>query len=74
MLHWACDRGSLEKVKALVEEYNVDVNAQDAEGSTPLHCACLAGWPEVIEYLNSQPNVDQAIKDNSGMTAEQCLE
>lgn len=74
MLHWACDRGSLEKVKALVEEYTVDVNAQDAEGSTPLHCACLAGWPEVIEYLKSQPKVDQTIKDKNDMTAEQCLE
>jgi ankyrin repeat protein len=74
MLHWACDRGSLEKVKLLVEEFNVNVNAQDAEGATPLHCACLSGWSTIIDYLKGLPSVDQTIKDNSGMTAEECLE
>ncbi|KAG0308819.1 hypothetical protein BGZ99_001054 [Dissophora globulifera] len=74
MLHWACDRGSLEKVKLLIETYNVDVNVQDADGQTPLHCASLADWPAVVAYLKSLPSVDQSIKDNSGMTAEECLE
>ncbi|KAF9104948.1 acyl-CoA binding domain-containing protein 6 [Mortierella sp. AM989] len=74
MLHWACDRGSLEKVKLLVETYNANVNAQDADGCTPLHCACLSGWPEIISYLRSVPSIDQTIKDNSGMTADECLE
>ncbi|KAF8926683.1 ankyrin repeat-containing domain protein [Dissophora ornata] len=74
MLHWACDRGSLDKVKVLVESYNADVNAQDVDGSTPLHCACLSGWPEVTSYLKNLPSVDQTIKDSSGMTAEECLE
>ncbi|KAG0215246.1 hypothetical protein BGX28_000465 [Mortierella sp. GBA30] len=74
MLHWACDRGSLDKVKLLVETYSADVNAQDTEGSTPLHYACLSGWPDVAAYLKSLASVDQAIKDNSGMTAEEYLE
>ncbi|KAF9917497.1 hypothetical protein BX616_000803 [Lobosporangium transversale] len=74
MLHWACDRGSLDKVRALVETYHADVNAQDAEGATPLHCASLSGWPDIIEYLKSLPNVDQTIRDNSGMIADECLE
>ncbi|KAF9091807.1 hypothetical protein BGX29_010756 [Mortierella sp. GBA35] len=73
MLHWACDRGSLKKVKLLVETYNVDVNALDDEGSTPLHYACLSGWPELASYLQSLPAVDQTIKDNSGMTAAEYL-
>ncbi|KAF9350823.1 acyl-CoA binding domain-containing protein 6 [Mortierella sp. AD094] len=74
MLHWVCDRGSLEKVKLLVETYNANVNAQDTEGSTPLHYACLSGWPQVVAYLKSVPGIDQTIKDNSGMTAEEYLE
>ncbi|KAF9146435.1 acyl-CoA binding domain-containing protein 6 [Mortierella sp. GBA39] len=74
MLHWACDRGSLRKVKLLVETYNVDVNALDDEGSTPLHYACLSGWPEVTTYLQSLPAVDQSVKDHSGMTAAEYLD
>ncbi|KAF9150648.1 hypothetical protein BG015_007515 [Linnemannia schmuckeri] len=74
MLHWACDRGSLKKVKLLVETYNVDVNALDDEGSTPLHYACLSGWPELVAYLQSLPAVDQSIKDHSGMTAVEYLD
>lgn len=74
MLHWACDRGSLEKVRLLVGVYGADVNAQDDEGMTPLHCACLSGWPDIISFLKSLPDVDQSIKDNSGMTAAECLE
>ncbi|KAG0378003.1 hypothetical protein BGX24_004977 [Mortierella sp. AD032] len=74
MLHWACDRGSLRKVKLLVETYKVDVNALDDEGSTPLHYACLSGWPELTAYLQSLPTVDQTIRDNSGMTAAEYLD
>ncbi|KAF9910046.1 hypothetical protein EC991_007377 [Linnemannia zychae] len=74
MLHWACDRGSLKKVKLLVETYRVEVNAVDDEGSTPLHYACLSGWPELAAYLQSLPAVDQTIKDNSGMTAVEYLD
>ncbi|CAO3566328.1 unnamed protein product [Mortierella alpina] len=74
LLHWACDRGSLDKVKLLVETVNTDVNAQDAEGLTPLHYACLSGWPEVADYLKSLPSVDQTLKDNTGMVGEEYLE
>ncbi|KAF9175249.1 acyl-CoA binding domain-containing protein 6 [Mortierella sp. AD011] len=74
MLHWVCDRGSLEKAKLLVETYNVNINAQDTEGSTPLHYACLSGWPQIVAYLKSVPGIDLTIKDNSGMTADECME
>ncbi|KAF9934710.1 hypothetical protein FBU30_000568 [Linnemannia zychae] len=74
MLHWACDRGSLKKVKLLIETYKVDVNALDSEGSTPLHFACLSGWPEVVAYLQSLPSVDQTIVDQSGMLATEYLD
>ncbi|KAF9931264.1 acyl-CoA binding domain-containing protein 6 [Mortierella alpina] len=74
LLHWACDRGALDKVKLLAGTANTDVNAQDAEGLTPLHYAYLSGWPVVVEYLKSLPNVDQTIKDNTGMVGEEYLE
>ncbi|GJJ68065.1 hypothetical protein EMPS_00411 [Entomortierella parvispora] len=71
LLHWACDRGQLDKVKALVEEYHADVNAQDLEGMTPLHYVYMAGWPEVGTYIKSVPGVDLGIADHSGMLAEE---
>ncbi|KAF9211292.1 hypothetical protein BGZ59_008284 [Podila verticillata] len=74
MLHWVCDRGNVEKATLLVTEYHADVNAQDADGSTPLHYAYLSGWPQVVAYLRSVPSIDLTIKDSSGMTAEECQE
>ncbi|KAG0042063.1 hypothetical protein BGZ83_000954 [Gryganskiella cystojenkinii] len=71
MLHWVCDRGQLDKVKVLVEEYKADVNVQDLEGSTPLHFAYMSGWPEVVTYLKTVPAVDQGIVDHSGMLASE---
>ncbi|KAG0028201.1 hypothetical protein BGZ82_008550 [Podila clonocystis] len=74
MLHWVCDRGNVEKATLLITKYHADVNAQDADGSTPLHYAYLSGWPQVIAYLRSVPSIDLTIRDSSDMTAEECQE
>lgn len=35
-IHYACDRGNLDILNALLETNQVDVNCQDSEGQTPL--------------------------------------
>lgn len=41
-LHWACFYGNEHVVNFLVS-LNVEINAQDFEGLTPLHLAVLSG-------------------------------
>ncbi|KAF9975526.1 hypothetical protein BGZ73_000830 [Actinomortierella ambigua] len=72
LLHWACDQGQLDIVKLLMEEHDVDWNAQDEEGSTPLHLACLSERSLIVAYLKEH-GVDTTIVDNSGSTAEEYL-
>ena len=63
---WA-PNGALPSVQYLVEEFNVDVNAKDAWGYTPLHYA--AGWAQndIIEYLVSK-GADVTAKTRLGQT------
>ena len=51
----ACQVGNLHGVKVLLKERNIDINAQDSNGDTPLHAACLHGHGEdknlIVEQL-----------------------
>lgn len=51
VLHAACHCNHLELVKLLVEEYGVDMNAADCQGSTPLHVSCLLKSWNVATWL-----------------------
>jgi ankyrin repeat protein len=49
-LHWACERGYIRVVKALLKS-GAAVNTIDSSGDTPLMRACRFGHEEVVEHL-----------------------
>ena len=49
-LHWACDRGDAEIVRALLQA-GVDINATDASGESPLHVAVASEDAAIVELL-----------------------
>ena len=53
--------------KLLIEEYNVDVNASDIEGMTPLHLASNMGHLEICKFLCKYVQ-NKNTKDNDGRT------
>ncbi|KAH9012837.1 A designed selected ankyrin repeat protein in complex with the Map kinase Erk2 [Lactarius deliciosus] len=75
-LHHAAFYGHIEFVRILLER-NVETNARDEEGSTPLHHATYpegfrAGWwggsPDVVRLLLDH-GADACLRDNDGNTA-----
>ncbi|GMH54336.1 hypothetical protein TL16_g01648 [Triparma laevis f. inornata] len=50
-LHVAAGRGSLECVKCLIKDFNINVNVRTSCGETPLHYACCNSRPNVVSYL-----------------------
>ncbi|XP_033101064.1 rabankyrin-5-like isoform X2 [Anneissia japonica] len=66
-LHQACQWGLEEVVQCLVE-FQVDVNAKDADGQTPLHIAISNQHPIIIGLLMSHPLLDLTLRDKSGLT------
>ncbi|KAJ3750528.1 ankyrin repeat-containing domain protein [Lentinula detonsa] len=59
------DVGKLETLTAL--DPDVDINALDEFGYTPLHLACDRGNTEIVRFLLSK-GADSSIKDSDGMT------
>ena len=52
VLHYLCQEGYEEIVEfVLSDRYEVDVNAQDVNGWTPLHFACRGGNFDTIQLL-----------------------
>ncbi|KAI8782408.1 rabankyrin-5 isoform X2 [Biomphalaria glabrata] len=66
-LHMACAWG-LEMVVQCLMEHNADVNAQDAEGKTPVHIAIDNQFPVVISLLLSHPGLDLTTRDKKNNT------
>jgi len=67
-LFFAAISGDTEKIKELVEEKKVDIDAQDQEGRTPLYFAVWNGHEEVARLL-LKAGANTELKDNSGMTS-----
>jgi ankyrin repeat protein len=57
-----------EIVKWLVEEKELDLNAKDDNGATPLHYAAADGQVEVTKILVKQRELDLNARDNIGAT------
>lgn len=50
-LHMAAKRGNLDAIKEMEKIKNLNVNARNQLGNTPLHLAAKEGFQEVCEYL-----------------------
>ena len=50
-LHAAVKLGSLEKVREILDQPNVDVNYLNSKCETPLHLACTLGHTDIIKLL-----------------------
>lgn len=64
ILHYAVQVAPLSTIQNLVsnlEKHNLDINAQDHHGNTPLHLAASSGRLEVIKYLLSLPIINDTV-------------
>jgi len=59
-LHWAVRYGQTQVIRLLVDKYSATVNAQNADGETPLHLAVREGRDDIAQYL-LQNNADANI-------------
>ena len=68
ILHLACQHGSVDLVKHLVEVAGCDINAKGQNEKSCLHFAFLNSWHkwEIIKFLTSRPNCDIETKVNDG--------
>ena len=65
----SAEKGDLAKIKQLVEQQGVDVNAKDSStGGTALMYASYSGHLEIVKYLISK-GADVNAKSDNGSTA-----
>lgn len=66
VLHYAVQIGPLLMIQHLVgsQTYHVDVNAQDADGNTPLHLAVAASRFNIVKYLMGLPNINDTVTNS----------
>lgn len=67
VLHEAVSNRNLAQVEDLIKKQYLDINAQDADGKTPLHLASETGQADIVAYLVQQ-NANREVKDNDGRT------
>nr|XP_056721279.1 rabankyrin-5 [Euleptes europaea] len=70
-LHLAACWGLEEVVQCLLE-FGANVNAQDAEGRTPIHVAIINQHAVIIQLLISHPDIHLNMRDRQGMTPFAC--
>lgn len=66
ILHFAVQVSPLSLVQSLVQnkDYNLDINAQDSDGNTPLHLAVYASRFNVVKYLMGLPDINDTVLNN----------
>jgi len=67
-LHKAAFWGHVDMVKFLIEECELDPNAQDNYGDTPLHDAAKFGHTDVAKIALKNPKTNRNIKNKEGKT------
>uniref|UniRef100_A0A2K6RKI5 Ankyrin repeat and FYVE domain containing 1 n=1 Tax=Rhinopithecus roxellana TaxID=61622 RepID=A0A2K6RKI5_RHIRO len=70
-LHLAASWGLEETVQCLLE-FGANVNAQDAEGRTPIHVAISSQHGVIIQLLVSHPDIHLNVRDRQGLTPFAC--
>lgn len=61
ILHYAVQVAPLGTLQYLVNKFNLDINAQDENGDTPLHLAALSGRIDVVKYLLGLPGINDTV-------------
>lgn len=69
LVHWAAERNDAKVLKAIIATDKADLNAQDAEGVTPLHIACATGKVEAAQELLNARNIDITRETKDGRNA-----
>ena len=71
-----CEDGNFKEVQASLESLpiEINVNAQDDKGLTPLMCASANGHLDIVEYLIREIGANPNIKNNEGKTALDLVE
>ena len=67
----ACKEGDVQKVIGCLRNENINIEAKDDYGRTPLMCVSRHGHPDVIRYLLDR-GADFEAKDNNGSTPLMC--
>ncbi|XP_003226628.1 rabankyrin-5 [Anolis carolinensis] len=70
-LHLAASWGLEETTQCLLE-FGANVNAQDAEGRTPIHVAIVNQHGLIIQLLISHPDIQLNVRDRQGLTPFAC--
>ncbi|NWZ09893.1 ANFY1 protein, partial [Agelaius phoeniceus] len=70
-LHLAACWGLEEVIQCLLE-FGANVNAQDAEGRTPIHVAISNQHNVIIQLMISHPDIKLNVRDRQGMTPFAC--
>ena len=68
-LHLAVVRGSLEKVRASLQDEHCNVNSLDGEGHTPVITAAYLGHTDIVKLLSSHSKCDLSKTDKDKRTA-----
>jgi ankyrin repeat protein len=64
----AAEKGKLEVVELLARIQDVDINARDARGRTPLSLAAANGHEAVVKLLLALDDIDINFMDEAGRT------
>lgn len=70
LLHAASSYGHIDLLRALVREFNVNVNLTDEDGET---CLFVAESVEIAKCLVEELGVDYNIKNDEGLTAQETI-
>ena len=67
-LHWASVDGRAEAMRELLKRHDVDINAQNGSGDTPLIAACFQGHLMAATLLIGH-GANSALLNNAGRSA-----
>ena len=68
----AIENNNTDALRACLQQSNIDINACNAFGYTPLHIATRFGHSECVKLLLAYPNIDVNIKGSDGTTPLFC--
>lgn len=71
LLHAAASYSHIDLLRALVKEFNVDVNLLDEDGET---CLFVTENVDIAKCLIEELGVDYNIKNDEGLTAQETIE